>query len=356
MPVNEGEEGQYEAPPQEAAPAPPPPGGVTLPPGYAGPVLPAPGGGMRGALRFEAEQNMMSKLKPGTQKYREWILSLKEDPTDPEYTRLVRQAKADLLKTRITGPGGVTGDQTAGSPAASADQPAFPNTGGKSAISVARDKGKSDDSEGDIDKILSDAAAPTEEDEIKQQKDWRRKADNYKTPVFRGRPVGSDDLYSPDDAQDPFVDDWLTEQGIKLDANSRRKALRSGQYVYMGQEYNPELGVYRDVYVYKDDAGAASQSLDPSVLSGYQKELGLQVTGRMDPYLQPIWEEAVKFAQDSARNGQKISVREWFDLFVQSAIAKKKAGASGGGAANPEEFDYYRGMMQVLGDISGVGG
>jgi len=341
MPVNEGNEGSLTvaAPSEEPVKVTP-----TLPPGSTPGVMNFEGGlGLHGRARFEAQHNEVQFLGSADD-YKNWILSLKEDPTDLEYNLALREAKAKAGQPTVapSAPDGVL---------------AFPPAPGIVTHMGTRRQKDPDSSEGDIENVLKDEALPTDEEQIKQQKDWRRAADNYKTPVFRGRPVNSDDLYAPEEAQDPFLDDWLSEQGVKLDANSRKKALKSGQYVYMGQEYNEKLGVSRDVYVYKDDAGAASQSIEAGVISNYQKELGLTVTGRMDPYLQPIWEEAVKFAQDSARNGQKISVREWFDLFVQSAIAKKKAGgAGGGGAAAPEEFDYYRGMMQILGDISGVGG
>ena len=356
MPVNEGTEGANITPDQPSAPPIVP---VTLPPGYAGPVLPTSAGGLHGLARFESERNMMSGLKRGTQQYLDWLMSLKEDPTDFAYNEAIKAARAQAqsevglaspkpgekqrtIKVQNDPNVGPGKQDTSGKPGpfgGPASQPLPPENpfGGPPPLPLPPDEG-------------------TGREENRREYDWRKQVEAYEQPVFRGRPVGTDELYQPVGPKDPFLDGFLSERGVVLDKDEKKTALRSGKYVYMGPEYNEKLGVSRDVYMYVDDAQAAGTQVDEAVISKYQSELELEVTGRMDPILVQYWDKAVEMAQRYAMAGEKVSVREIFDVYVRSAIAQKKASGAGAGAAAPEEFDYYRGMMAVLGDISGVGG
>lgn len=367
MPVEEFESGGGGAPSSvDTLPgvggAPPPPPGV-VPPGnpFAPPTLPP---GLRGKAKWDAIQQSKPGLFSGPMAYREWLRTLPDDHSDPEYQSLLDTARKQAL---LDDPFSAARDS---------NDPNAPKLSG--AIDAARAfSGKEDpnkpsaygpmgtgptmQSAGGPLKPPGEEAKPlTPEDEKKLIREREKLKHTASQPVFRGRDVGTDELYQPAGPQDPYLQGFLSENGIILPGNDRNKALRSGEYVYMGTESNAELGTTRDVYMYVKDAHAQAVKVDGAVISKYQTELGLEVTGKMDGYLTQQWDWAVQMAQRSAVAGDKMSVREWFDIRIQSAIAQKKAGGSGGGggggAQDLEEFDYYRGMMQILGDISGVEG
>lgn len=345
--------------------APPLPPGVPIPPPTAVPAAP----GLRGVARWNALQQTRPGVFSGPSGYVDWLKSLPDDPNDPEYQHYLDDAR----KRAFAGEGNpvekvkaydqavneyVTGTRRG---MVKRDKEANPVvTPGSGAPGPSAQSATPYVAEGEKAKQSEFAEARDLENErVNKNKTRKTTLGAYwKQPTFKGRPVGTDELYTEGNVQDPYLQGFLSENGIQLTGDQQNKALRSGKYVYMGTEHNDELNVDRPVYMFTDDAQAASMHVDAAVLSGYQKALGSEVTGHMDPYMLSVWDKAVEMAsrdtQASDASHHPMSVREWFDILMQSAIAQKKAGAAGGGVQY-EEFDYYKAMMQVLGDISGVG-
>lgn len=331
-----------------------------------------PPGGLTGRARFEAEvKGSIFGANVWGHDFNQWILSLKEDPNDPEYNLALRWAqgqakqkesgtassigkvgkqvaKGGTLPQGFKVPDEVIADQKAA--IGSVDLP-----GGQGPAGVEPSGSQiiggplSDDATGRPDGLSRFDQKVEQEQHVADVK-------QSKKPVFRGRQVGTDELYQPVGPLDAYLDAWLSENGIALEGNSKTIALRSGKYVYMGTEHNSELNTDHDVYTYVEDASAAGVNpavVEPALIQQYQAALGFTVTGRMDPYLMGKWDEAVSQAQRYAMTGVKMSVKELFVVLMSSIVAQKKA-QGGSGAAQMEEFDYYRSMMQVLGDISGV--
>lgn len=340
-----------------AAPASPaavesaPPALAGVPPG---PLVPS---GLRGVERWRyVEKSSPGILSPLD--YREWLKSLPDDPGDPEYQAELDGARKRALvfnpnvayddfsgvskmRKRGEGVGKMRQREGTGPDWSDADSPegAPPPPPPPPVPGVA---------------TLSRFQSEEESREAREAKAVSTRA------TFEGRPIGSDELYGPIGIRDPHLDAYLAENGIALSTTDKSLALRSGKYVYMGTEHNDQYNTDHDVYVYVEDAQAAG--VNPNVvpadlISSYQTQLGLPITGKLDQYLTQEWDRAVAMAQRYAQTGVKMSVIDLFKINVSSAIARKNSSGSGGGGAAPmEEFDYYRAMMQILGDISGVEG
>lgn len=260
----------------------------------------------------------------GSEFYEKWVLGLPEDPVDVEYTRLLRALKDKIRADQVRRQEKET-------------QPAL----------------------------------------IKSERDARQMADRERAhrgsmgdvPIIKGMPVGPDAVFGDQETGDPQLSAWLQQfvksTGLDLSVDQSSVAAKSGMYVYVGQEDDPEGGVgfRRDVFVYEEDAKSMLTAVDPEKLKGYQKRLGLEEHGLADPILQGYWDDAVQMAQLYARQGKKVDLQFIFDQLINAVEAKQRRsggrGGGGGGIAGMSEeertYDLYFAMMQVLGDISGVG-
>lgn len=340
---------------------------IPAPPAGSYPVPPVPSD-LKGKARFDFLMSRApSILFDGPNAYIQFLRSLPDDPNDPEYQRLIDEVK----RTGGTGPDAklrgkgldVFGDTPLGKMVNQTTK------GGKlTQTGVAPGSPGAPGSPEYVDQQNAALGAGTTEGEgnldIKKNQGWdTERIRAWQQPTFVGGPTSSDSgLDVPDD---PFVARYNEEHGIQLDPQTGKQALGSGKYVYMGTETDPGgNGATRDVYMYLPDAEAEYARLPPDLLSRYQEGLGLPVSGRPDPTLAKWWDYAVAIAARSAMTGQKVSVRELFDIYVQGEIGKRNAAGGGGGGGgsglsedNPEDqvaVDYYRGMMAVLGDISGL--
>jgi len=345
---------------------------VPLPgtPGFTGPVapgnIPNPLLGLTGKARWDAlvqnERPLYGNAAMWSHDFNQWVLSLKDDPNDPAFNSILAWARSNAKRqeegtaTNVSGaPSHQYARETPPGPAAPSGGSGAPGPTGQSASGPYSVPSPAD---------LKPTGPSKQQSKFEKTVELPSDRAEWRKPTFKGRAIGTDEIYNQQGPQDPFLQGFLTENGVpvgnlsgQMSSDNSRAALQSGKYVYMGTETNSELGVKRDVYMYVDQAQAEGMHVESNVLASYQKALGLTVTGRMDPYLTSKWDEAVQMASRSAQAGDKMSVREWFDILMSSVIAQKNGsgGGGGGGGAKMEEFDYYRAMMQVLGDISGVG-
>lgn len=421
MPVVEDEEGKVIYDPNPApgsyqlpAPGPPPgpaPGNFGMDaagpgfPGVGAPGVPnplAPPPGLRGRSRFENEVNRRT-FTGGlwADEFNQWVLSLPEDPLDPEYNAVLRWArdqarqklaeatrlrkeKEEARNLRIRRAGGK--DRLAAQEGDFIPAPGEPEKttkpfrgpqGYEGQPSTTRHMTERKEHGFEVPSDATSAAkaaaagpdGPSEEEQLRAENapsaQRKREAAEWGRPRFKGLPITAADLFgNPLGATsgDPDLDAFMSENGIVLNPYTANKAVMTGQYVYFGQEYNETLNTSRDVYMFTDQAkssGVDPKLLPPALISQYQKDMGLPVTGRVEGELKQLWDKAVDYAVDLIKTGQKISPKEVFTVWVQSLIEQYKAsggrGGGGGGGARMETFDYYRAMMQVLGDISGVG-
>lgn len=267
-------------------------------------------------------------IKQNTAQFDRWILALPEDIKDIEYTRLLRQLKAQAQQ------------REAGRKALKADEELF-------RAEKATVKGDT-------------------------RKENLYALGNKDKPVIKGLPVTPDAIFGDQEIADPQVSAWLQQfvksTGLDLGDQESELAAKSGLYVYVGQEPDPQggPGFTRPVYLYRDDAKAMLAAMDPAKLKEYQKRLGLSEHGLADPILQGYWDDAVAVAEGYARRGIKVDLQYIFDTLINAVVEKNKkagGGRGGGGAGgiagmSEEEkaYNYYFAMMQILGDISGVQG
>lgn len=308
---------------------------VTGPPKLGPPIpgtLPAPGAGLKGQQKFDALVNSMPFGFRGHD-FNSWLLTVKDDPTDPEFNAILQRAKEKAKS-----------EEPAGTPSVA---PAPEN------LNRFQKQGEGEN----LNKfnVPSNVPAPKPEpagpggvyrahEKSEYRKEWQQ-------PTFKGAPVNPDEYYGQ--GEDDFLKQFRTNEGIQLTGNDKALALRSGNYVYMGTEHSDEVNANRDVFFYVEDANNAIVDLGPKVLAEYQAKLKNPVTGKTDKDLDALWKQAVLDASKYAARGQKVTVRELMDLYVAASASGSSGG--GGGAAALEDIDYYRAMMQVLGDISGVG-
>lgn len=361
-------------------PATPGPGEVVLPTGTLPPLTPvgqAGAPGLHGKARWDLIQGSKPGVFDGPIAYKQWLASLSDDPNDPEFSALLNAEKQRFERYyNLNFPMGIPADVQGPNPYLKEKAPKVKDVMARWQAYAAghpeefEAKSKDSGKVGPTGQSASGAyVAPeptipaTIEDAQRRRIDKELDAKElavlkgqYKQPVFRGRAIGTDEIYTQGAIQDPDLQAFLSANGIALQGDQRSAATRSGNYVYMGKEHSAELNVDRDVYMFVDDAKAASMKVDGNKISKYQSGLGLTVTGKMDGTLLGVWYQAVEQAQLAAvADSPKLTVEEWFDLLMTSKIASKNSGA-GAGAPPLEANDYYRAMMQVLGDISGVQG
>jgi len=277
---------------------------------------------------------------PGTPEFDDWLLSLQGDPTDPEFMEALSAAKA-LAQVRIKDRSGqtFTVGQKRTKASAEAEAQGKPST-------YANDRN----------------AKRMDEFDVKQYREL-----TAGRPIVKGAPVGAsqplNQANDPSGKRDPFLDQFANNEELQLDQDDRKIAVKSGDYVYVGQEEDPNggKGFKRDVYVFADDAAASLARIPPDQIKQYQAKMGNPQTGMLDPQLIQAWNTAVKIGQSYARAGMKVDLRFIFDTLVNTKMTGAGGGGGGGGRFNgmsPSDIaaNYYTAMMQVLGDISGVNG
>lgn len=353
--------------PVDAAPSQPPPIPKPGDPGFMGPVVGGPPPmELRGRARFEHEANNI-RFSTGFwgMEFNNYVLGLKEDPNDPEYNEVLRWAKTkaqqELAKqsklTERTRFGSKPTDLFKLPADASGRVSTLPSSN-KSVTAV-------EGAQPDLTMGAFSGDTGDEEKKLERERQRTTKALPGKgEDIFKGRRISDEEVYEQHaEGQDAYLNQFLQNQGVTLSGQTESTALKSGNYVYVGKEYDSATNTEHDVYMYVQDAEFALVDLGSAQIAAYQTALGLPSTGKSDPDLQKLWNYAVGQARGYAARGQKVTVKELMDLYVSSAAAENaKRGGGGGGGRNtigetPEEIaaiDYYRAMMAVLGDISGV--
>lgn len=284
-------------------------------------------------MRAEDEKN----LSYNNDDFYRWVLTLQDDPMDPEYSRLVAAEKAharEMLGDRAPSASGVAGPGPSG----------FSASGDRAKPPVALPPDPT--VEGHRRRVENELYIQPELLESKQTR-------------FKGRQIDDSEIIDQggvsSNQQDQYLQQFLENEGIQLTGTHKLNALKTGNYVYAGKETDEHFGTQHDVYMYEQDAKFALVDLGPTQIAAYQKALGLPATGRTDPDVQKMWNYAVDQARAYAARGQKVTVKELMDIYVASAAAESAKRGSGGAGSTPlEDFDYYRIMQQILGDTSGV--
>lgn len=318
--------------------------------------------GMTGKQRWDwVATQAPSGMVPQGHDWDSWLQSLPEDPNDLEYTRLLRQAKANAAsRERLRAEqGSVSADLPQISSGDKGDGKVTPMITG---IPGRGPKPPPEPAGGP-------GSPGTKKLDLEEQAQHRRESAG--APIIQGLPVsvgdvGLKDPENPGAAPDPYVEQWVKDKNLELDKQSAQVAARSGMWVYTGETADPSGGKFytRSMYVYVDDAEAQIAQFSTAEIKKYQKALGQPETGVLTPALQGKWHDAVQAGQMYARNGKKVELKFIFEQLIASdAMAKAGRGGGGGGGAFGNESgadmvgaDYYQAMMQVLGDISGVGG
>lgn len=349
-------------------------GGVptpTLPPPPMGPPLPTPLNAgiplVKGRARLQQlinENRGLFSSGMWGHDFNKWILSLAPVMDDPEFNAALQQMQG--LALRYQSGDTPTNIGPPGSPGTSKGSQDFSIMQVSTSPNLPLQTGTQGTTDGGTGAIPTDPNLPTvgtggilDEEKVRERK-ARAKAQLEGTPLFKGAPVPGSVVSEQGEIEDPYLRQFFNKHGITLDSDDAQKKLDSGEWVYMGTEVD-STGTKRPVYVYKDQAHNAVVNLPAKKIAAYQKALGLNVTGRPDPYIEQYWDAAVASAQRYAAAGHKVSVQELFDMYINSAIAKRNASGGGGGgggagAQAPSTDDYYMAMMGVLGDISGVEG
>lgn len=311
--------------------------------------------GMKGKQRWDwVSTQAPSGMQPLGHDWDSWVQSLPEDPLDIEYSQLLRNAKQNAASRerlrsqqgdkpieQLTGPMGAT-------------QPRITGKSGQGVIT-----GKAAPVLGSLPGAPKNKPDPQEE--------LQHRLENKGIPLVQGLPVTENDVLgdpkNPGAAPDPHVQQWIEGKNLQLDNQSAQIAARSGKWVYTGEVADPAGGrnFKRSMYVYLDDAEAQIASYSAGEIKSFQKRLGQPETGVLTSELQQDWHKAVLAGSAYAQAGQKVELKFIFEMLIRSKEMAKAAGGGGGGRFGNESgadmvgADYYQAMMQVLGDISGVG-
>jgi len=342
---------------QDVSPSTPPP---TTTPVYPGPLAPGvnppagvglPATNMRGKERFDDMLNknrILFSTGMWGHDFNMWALSLKDDPTDPEYNQWVQWLRNNAkLKER--------GDKITAAPGAKKPKDELTAPPGTTAVGGLLLGEKPHMAGGNIRADMRSPFATMTDTEMLRYDKQRDKTQRIaikasQEDVFKGRPIGADEIYDQQ-VEDDYLRRFMEANGIAISGDTKTLALRSGSYVYMGEEDVPQYGTHHSVFMYQDDAEFALASLPTAQLAAYQEQLGLPVTGKVDPQLASLWKQAVAGATSYAATGQKVSPKELMDLYVSATASNSRSAAAG---VTYDSWDYYRAMMQVNGDISGV--
>lgn len=301
-----------------------------------------------GRARFDTLMaNAPGMFEKDSYEYNKWVLSLQEDLNDIEFTRLLRQAKerAQLVERQRTAS---QGEMRYGLKKVKAGEPAAPTP---------------PTPDGGVTGTLP-GTGPSSKSRFEKFEEGQHRDATRNTPIIQGIPTSSErvlgDPDNPGGEPDAFLQAYVNGTGLPVTDKQAQVAARSGQWVYGGQVDDPSggKGYKRDLYVYVEDASAQLSSMPTDKIKAYQTKMGNTATGVVDPALQKLWDTAVATAANYARAGKKVTVQFIFDTLVAAQAAS--GGGGGGGrfaGETPNEMasiDYYRAMMEILGDISGV--
>lgn len=330
-----------QASPSPSAPPTLTPTGPPTPPG--GPVLATPMLGATGKARWE---ELARKAPLGGHEYNQWVLSLKDDPSDPEY-------QEQLSKARYQAQAAENKDKNARPFVKPGQKGMMATRGGElppgTPPSTMLHEPKSGRTPG---KPLNP---------IEEQKQAMAEIKGASGEVFVGTPTSQEGLATPS-GEDLVLNQFMSINGKPLPGPQGEMAKRSGAFVYMGITTSTTKHGYSadtNQYMYYKDAAAGLTALGAAKVKEYQATLKMDQTGIPDDSLQNLWDKAVSQAQLYAKANIKMSVKEIFDSYVaaNAAAAKGRGGGSGFVGDTPEEIaaiDYYKAMMAVLGDISGL--
>jgi len=271
--------------------------------------------GITGRLRFERViANHPTQFTRFSEGYDEWLLALPEDPKDIEYTRLLREAKAEARERQRE-----------------------------------REKRKREG-------VTEDEDIRRETRTIQEQAKYR---ELHGSPIIQGFPVGLEHIFDETglSQESAFLNAYREANGIPLRKETAEIAAKSGFFVYVGETPDSKGGASftRPTYMYVKDAEVLIAAMPEETIRKYQKMLDLPETGIVDPELQSLWNEAVETAARYAKAGRKVTPEFIFNTLVEELAKARRRGGGGGGGRQPlDAFDYYRAAMMVLPDISGV--
>lgn len=337
-------------------------------PNFTGPVVTptsviAPG--LKGSARLQAEIDQRKALFSNGMwghDFNQWALSLKDDPGDPDYTQAVqwlrtnatRAEQGEVSRRKATGSydftvpgntpfdqGTVASNQSAGGPEG---QPKPTPLGPPAGTSPGTSS---------LASVPAVTQADIDDRELKKRTYATSKSGDTLTE-FKGTPVSQGSLGTPS-GEDAALAQFMSRNGKVLTGSQSSYAKTSGAFVYVGSRTLRD-GSTEETYMYVQDAKNALVALGSQRLADYQTTLGLPVTGYPDKQLRAMWDFAVEEAASSAAADVKNTVQEIFDSMINANAGKLGGGGGGGGsgAAPLDSYDYYRAMMQVLGDVSGV--
>jgi hypothetical protein len=283
--------------------------------------------GLTGKARFDF---VMSRALPDEDSQDKFVLTLVEDPNDVEYTRLLRQAKAEARHRQEL---------------------------------AMRPQGDSQPVVG------SQAQAKRAAKEIDAKADRPLHGYYEKEPVIKGMPVSAEGIFAEAaeaeaaaagkkvEQSSPWLAQFAKSKAIQISRPYAEALAKTHDYVFAGTTKD-RFGFVRPTWMFKDDAKASITAMPQAKIKAYQKKLDLPQSGLVDPDLQNLWDYAVAMAQNYNLAGQRVDLEYIFETLVNAQAAANAAkGRGGGGGAGAEpltDVDYYFAMMQVLGDISGV--
>lgn len=281
----------------------------------------------KGLAKFKALlYEMQIKGVTGEKASDEFILNAQFDPVDKEFNTALAKAKSEARnRNSKANPKTAAGDQ-------------------ESAIHFMDSKAKP-----------SDAMLNSQVQKRQSQDQMQYRDDMSDTAMLKGMPVDLQAAFE-DANLDGFVQQFASNEELQFQSDdSRSLATKSGQYVYTGKAADSKGGAayQRDQYLYSADAEAMLAGMDPATIKQYQAKLGLLESGVVDPDLQKLWQQAVETGQLYARAGKKVTLQFIFDSLVDAQVAANAK--TGAGPRVLDEDSYYFAMMQILGDISGVG-
>jgi len=357
----------------DTQPAPEPtgtPGGPSVPgvpPIYGPPATqPNPVAGLHGSARWEATVRSALSMFGGrmwSRDYNMYVLSLQDDPNDPEYNTALAQAKVYAQKFES----GQTPDAVgSGAPSNVGTPLVGPGQVGHMAVNTAIPQPVPPGSSLHEPKTPSGLQHPKVQklNEVQEQKQAMQEIRRNSGDIFTGTPASDQSLATPT-GTDPILAQFMDVNGKLLTGPQAEMAKRSGSFVYMGMTTSTTEHGYtaqKNQWMFVQDAYAGLAAQGPEKVKQYQGMLGVEQTGILNndaDGLQSMWNAAVKQAQLYAVAGLKVSVQEIFDSYLRSTVAAKKSRGGGGSfiGDNPVDIaaiDYYRAMMQILGDISGM--
>lgn len=303
---------------QPGPPKPPPPTTQTLEPlalPTGGPNVPP---AARGAVRF-SEEIRRSGLTPGSPEYENFILGMKPDPADTEYTTLVAQQQDQVKKTVLER----QKNEAAAGPLLFAEKAA----GGLGRGALAGFKAGG-----------GKFASPSRVNERDLDVSQKRQATPY---------LGGTDSFVGYGGSDTAADKASLGNSVKPGSQSSDTAsdgedtadyedVTDSQYIAAGgavwvgdRPASPRPGVSINQATYRNAADMMNDVYrwDTAQTAAFQKNLGLDVNGVADEKTVAAWKWAVNTARYYTAMGQKRSI----DSILQQAKQTSGGGGGGGG-------------------------